>query len=144
MRAPLSFAAGLLGGLAVAGCLGGIVSYSLVKMTEAKVRRGWNLVPVVVYAKDVAAGDVVGFDQISQRSVPEQLVTSSVVKPDSASYVVNQPARVPALAGDVALWAHFEVPDRKLSAEATEACVKKFPPRRVASPGDIRAGLEGK
>ena len=49
-------------------------------------------------------GTVVTFDMISQRSVPEQFVTSSVVKPDSASYIVNQKVLVPLQAGDLLLW----------------------------------------
>ncbi len=106
--------AGWLGGrtpLAVAAVLGlfaGIVAYSAIKKKEADVRRGWNLVPVVVAAVDVAEGTPVTFDMISQRSVPEQFVTSSVVKPDSASYVVNQKVLVPVQAGDPLLWSQFE------------------------------------
>src|SRR5437764_3563118 len=73
----------------VLGLFAGIVAYSAIKKKEADVRRGWNLVPVVVAAVDIAEGTVVTFDMISQRSVPEQFVTSSVVKPDSASYVVK-------------------------------------------------------
>jgi pilus assembly protein CpaB len=97
--------------LAVAAVLAlcsGLVSYSAIKKKEADVRRGWNLVPVVVAATDVSEGTVITFDMISQRSVPEQFVTSSVVKPDSASYVVNQKVLVPVQAGDPLLWSQFE------------------------------------
>ena len=90
------------------GLLAGVVAYSAIRRQEAKVREGWNLVPVVVAATDIAEGIVVTFDMISQRSVPEQFVTSSVVKPDSASYVVNQKVLVPLQAGDPLLWSQFE------------------------------------
>jgi flagella basal body P-ring formation protein FlgA len=40
--------------------------------------------------------------------VPEQFVTTSVVKPDSASYIVDQKLLVPVQAGDPMLWSHFE------------------------------------
>jgi pilus assembly protein CpaB len=90
------------------GVFAGLVSWSAIKKKEADVRRGWNLVPVVVAAVDVAEGTVVSFDMISQRSVPEQFVTSSVVKPDSASYIVNQKVLVPVQAGDPLLWSQFE------------------------------------
>ena len=70
-------------------------------------RKGWNLVPVVVAAVDIAEGTTVTFDQISQRAIPEQFVTASVVKPEAASSVVNQVALVPILAGDPILWTHF-------------------------------------
>ncbi|MBL8956786.1 MAG: Flp pilus assembly protein CpaB [Myxococcaceae bacterium] len=100
-RAPLAIAA-------VLALCSGLVAYSSIKKKEADVRRGWNLVPVVVAAVDVGEGTVVTFDMISQRSVPEQFVTSSVVKPDSASYVVNQKVLVPVQAGDPLLWSQFE------------------------------------
>ncbi|KFE66412.1 Flp pilus assembly protein CpaB [Hyalangium minutum] len=92
----------------VLGLLAGVVAYSAIKKKEADVRRGWNLVPVVVASQDIPEGTVVNFDMISQRSVPEQFVTSSVVKPDSASYVVNQKVLVPLQAGDPLLWSQFE------------------------------------
>lgn len=92
----------------VLGLLAGIVAWSAIKKKEADVRRGWNLVPVVVAAQDVPEGTVISFDMISQRSVPEQFVTSSVVKPDSASYVVNQKVLVPLQSGDPLLWSQFE------------------------------------
>jgi pilus assembly protein CpaB len=92
----------------VLGLLAGVVAYSAIKKKESDVRRGWNLVPVVVAAQDIPEGTVVTFDMISQRSVPEQFVTSSVVKPDSATYVVNQKVLVPLQAGDPLLWSQFE------------------------------------
>jgi len=90
------------------GLLAGIVAYSAIKRKETEVRKGWNLVPVVVAVEDIAEGTVVTFDMVSQRSVPEQFVTSSVVKPDSASYVVNQKVLVPLQRGDPLLWSQFE------------------------------------
>jgi len=90
------------------GLFAGIIAYSAIKRQEARVRSGWNLVPVVVAAVDISEGTVVTFDMISQRAVPEQFVTSSVVKPDSASYVVNQKVLVPVQAGDPMLWSQFE------------------------------------
>ena len=92
----------------VLGLFAGLVAYSAIKKKEADVRKGWNLVPVVVAAVDINEGSVVTFDMISQRSVPEQFITSSVVKPDSASYVVNQKVLVPVQAGDPLLWSQFE------------------------------------
>jgi pilus assembly protein CpaB len=90
------------------GLFAGVIAYSAIKKKESDVRRGWNLVPVVVSAIDISEGTVVTFDMISQRSVPEQFVTSSVVKPDSASYIVNQKVLVPVQAGDPLLWSQFE------------------------------------
>jgi pilus assembly protein CpaB len=92
----------------VLGLLAGVIAYSAIKKKEADVRRGWNLVPVVVAAQDIPEGTVITFEMISQRSVPEQFVTSSVVRPDSASYVVNQKVLVALQAGDPLLWSQFE------------------------------------
>jgi pilus assembly protein CpaB len=90
------------------GLLAGIIAWSAIKKKESDVRRGWNLVPVVVASQDVPEGTVVTFEMINQRSVPEQFVTSSVVKPDSATYVVGQKVLVALQAGDPLLWSQFE------------------------------------
>ena len=66
------------------------------------------LVPVVVAAVDIKAGAVVTLEMISQRSAAPALATSSVIKPDSVSYIVNQKVRFPVLAGDLMLWSFFE------------------------------------
>ena len=84
------------------------VSFSAIQKQRNDVRKGWNLMPVVVAAVDVSEGTVVTMEMISQRSIPEQFVTSSVVKPDSASYIVNQKVLVALQAGDPLLWSQFE------------------------------------
>lgn len=106
---------GALVGMAVAGvllCAGTVVGYSWVKKKGADARKGWNLVPVVVAAVDIPDGTLVTMEMISQRSVPEQFVTASVVKPDSASYIVNQRVNVPLNAGDPLRWSDFETAKR--------------------------------
>jgi Flp pilus assembly protein CpaB len=104
---------GVLGFL-VSALVIGVGGYTWLKKKETDVRKGWNLVPAVVAAVDMSEGTVVGFEQISQRSVPEQFITSSVVKPDSASYIVNQRILVPVQAGDLMLWSQFETTKREL------------------------------
>jgi pilus assembly protein CpaB len=100
-KAPLFIAVTL-------GLVAGLIAWSAVKKKEADVRKGWNLVPVVVAAVDLSEGSVVTMEMVSQRSIPEQFITSSVVKPDSASYIVNQKVLVPVQAGDPLLWSQFE------------------------------------
>jgi pilus assembly protein CpaB len=100
-KTPLFIALGL-------GLLAGIIAWSAIKKKESDVRRGWNLVPVVVASADIPEGTVITFDMINQRSVPEQFVTSSVVKPDSATYVVGQKVLVALQQGDPLLWSQFE------------------------------------
>jgi len=69
---------------------------------------GGQPVPVVVAAMDIPEGTVVTFDHIQQRSAPQPFVTSSVVKPDSANYIVNARLLVPVQKGDMLLWSMFE------------------------------------
>ncbi|HVE82079.1 MAG TPA: SAF domain-containing protein [Myxococcales bacterium] len=99
---------GVLIGLFAGGVLIGLLSFYYVKKKADDARRGWNLVPVVVAAVDMPESTVVTIDNISQRMIPEQFVTSSVVKPESASHVVNQKILVPIQAGDPLYWTQFE------------------------------------
>ncbi len=92
----------------VLGLLAGVVAYSAIKKKESDVRKGWNLVPVLVANSEVPEGTVVTIDMISQRAVPDQFVTSSVVRPESVSYVVGQKILVPLQTGDPLLWSQFE------------------------------------
>ena len=92
----------------VLGLLAGVVSWTAIKKREHDVRQGWELVPVVVASREIPEGAVITNDMISQRAVPEQFVTSSVVKPESANYVIDQKVLVPLQAGDPLLWSQFE------------------------------------
>lgn len=98
---PLALAAGLM-------LMGFGVAWSALAKEKAEARRGWNLVPVLVATVDLSEGTVVTMEHLAQRSVPEQFVTSSVVKPDSASYVIGQKVQVAVAAGDPVLWNQFE------------------------------------
>jgi pilus assembly protein CpaB len=151
MKFLLGLLAGLGAGIFVAGLLGGAVGYAMIKRAESNARRGWNLVPVVVAARDIPGGEVVTFDAISQRAVPEQFVTSSWVRPDSASYVVNLRTMAPLKAGDGLAWSYFEgagVKDPLQNQIAIKACERElaqasdaFKPDRTAEA--IRARLKG-
>jgi pilus assembly protein CpaB len=92
----------------VLGVLAGAVAYLSIKKKEREVKAGWNLVPVVVASDSINEGTIITYDMISQRPIPEQFVTSSVIKPDSASYIVNQKVLVPLAPGDPLLWSQFE------------------------------------
>lgn len=92
----------------VLGLLAGVMAFLSVKKKEKEVKAGWNLVPVLVAADAVSEGTVITYDMIQQRAVPEQFVTSSVIKPDSASYIVGQKVLVALQAGDPLLWTQFE------------------------------------
>lgn len=100
-KTPLLVALGL-------GLLAGVVAFSAIKKREADARRGWNLVSVMVADQDIREGSTITSEMISPHPVPEQFVTSSVVKPDAVSYVFNQKVLVPIQAGDMLLWTQFE------------------------------------
>lgn len=69
---------------------------------------GAEFVPVVTAGYDIEEGTLVTFEMLQQRSMPAKFVTSSVVKPDSASYIIGQPINVAVQAGDTLLWSQFE------------------------------------
>ena len=106
----------------VLGVLAGAMAYLSVKKKEREVKAGWNLVPVLVASDAVTEGTVITYDMISQRAVPEQFVTSSVIKPDSANYIVGQKVLVPLQAGDPLLWSQFET---SKAAEKLSTIVQK-------------------
>lgn len=118
--------AGILAGFLVVGCLGGPASFFLERKLTQQGKHGWYLVPIVVWADDAEPGAVVTYEQISQRAVPEQFVTASFVKPDSASYVVGQVNHPAAKAGDPLLWSAFEkAGDAKACLETARAVAAK-------------------
>jgi pilus assembly protein CpaB len=99
---------GVTVGLMAGGFVSGFVGYQRVKKAEKDARSGWNLVPVTVAAQAIPEGTVVTFDMVAQRGVPEQFVTSSIVKPDATKFIINQRLNVPVQAGDLLLWSQFE------------------------------------
>src|SRR5438105_4565897 len=93
-----------------------------------------NDVSIVVASVDIPAGTVVTFDMISQRKVPAAVVTSSIVKPDSASYVVNQKIVFPVLAGDALYWSEFETTKDKVAAST---CARVMPAASGTAPEQV-------
>ena len=106
----------------ILGVLAGAFAFTAIKRKEKEVKAGWNLVPVIVANQDVGEGTVVTYEMVSQRPIPEQFVTSSVVKPDSASYIVGQKVLVPLQTGDALLWSQFET---SKAAEKLSTIVQK-------------------
>jgi pilus assembly protein CpaB len=92
----------------VLGLIAFVTGWSGLQKARSDVRKGWNLTPVVVASVDVSEGTVMTMEMVSQRSIPEQFVTSSVIKPDSASYVIGQKVMVALQAGDPLMWSQFE------------------------------------
>ncbi|WP_375771763.1 SAF domain-containing protein [Archangium gephyra] len=135
-RKPLHkglLAGGLVVGLGiglVAGMAGAwVLSFSLIEKAKQEVRAGWTFVPVVVANRDVAPGEVLKLNELAQRSIPEQLATSSLVRPDSSAYVVGQALTVPVQQGEPLRWAFFATATEELKPEETrlaEECQRAF------------------
>ncbi|MFY0526993.1 SAF domain-containing protein [Archangium gephyra] len=104
---------GLVGGVMVSG----IVAYNWAHNKAAKAREGWNLHPVIVASQDMEEGTVLTFDHVYQRSIPEQFVTRSIVRPSDADHIINKKLLVPVKAGDPMLWTHFEASPAKPAPE---------------------------
>jgi pilus assembly protein CpaB len=120
--------------------LAGSVAYLGIDRAKRQARAGWQLVPVIVAAQDVAEGTVIGADMLSQRPIPEQFVTSSVVKPDSASYLLGQRVLVPLQAGDAILWSQFET---SKASEKLSAVVQKKGRALTIDAGGARMSVGG-
>ena len=117
----------------VLGVAAGIAVTAIAGIPRLKKRTGCgDYVPVVVLAVDVPAGTPITFDMISQRSIPEALSTASLVKPDSASFVLHQRLLVGLKAGDMLRWGDFGV-DRLAVAPKTRAFTIALPPERMVS-----------
>ncbi|MFY0565216.1 SAF domain-containing protein [Archangium lansingense] len=112
-------AVGLGVGLVASGFGAGVLAYTLVKKAERESRAGWILVPVIVAKRDVAPVEALKLDDLAQRSIPEQLVTSSLVRPDSSAYVIGQSLTVPVQEGEPLRWAFFPVATEDLKPEET-------------------------
>lgn len=144
-KVAASAVGGALVGFLVAGCLGGPVAFVWERKLAHQKRAGWNLVPVVVAAVDIPAGALVTMEMVSQRSIPEQFVTASVVKPDSASYIIGAPVTVRMEAGDMMMWSFFEhaVPSRECAVLA-EQLVRQWKAPPSSGLGQLVGALKQK
>lgn len=97
---------------------------------EAETANPEAPVTVVIATRDLAVGEVVTSGDLAQLEVPAKYVTSSVVKPDSASYIVDQKVQVPVLKGDFILWSAFET---TTVGEASQKCFEVGAPGKTAA-----------
>ncbi len=100
-RSPLLFAA--LFALAAA-----VATWFALARTREKARAGWDLVPVLVAAKQLPEGSLVSVELLAKSALPEQFATPSVVRPESLSLVEGQRLKMALRPGDLLLWSHFE------------------------------------
>jgi Flp pilus assembly protein CpaB len=94
-----------------------------------------SLVPIVLAARDLPAGSAVTWGDLTQSSIPADQVSSSVIKPDAASYIDNQKLLLPVLAGDPMQWSFFEI----RHGELLDPCEKLSDKDTVAEQQVVRA-----
>ena len=90
-----------------AGCAALAFSIGLAVRPPCRHENPRSLVPVVVAAVDVPPGTPLTYDMLSQRSMPEMYVVSSMVKPDAASHLLGGKSLRPIAAGELLLWNDF-------------------------------------
>jgi Flp pilus assembly protein CpaB len=79
-----------------------------------------GLVSIVVAGRDLPAGTVLTFEDLMQRAVPEELVTTSIARHDSASFLINSVLVHPLLEGDPVQWSFTLIGPK----DVYEGCVK--------------------
>ena len=122
----------------VLGLLAGSVAYLGIQREKSRVKAGWNLVPVIVAAQDLPEGTVVGFEMLSQRPIPEQFVTNSVLRPEEASVMIGAKVSGPVQAGDPVTWQSMADGATKEECEKVCAWAAEADPARKQK---IREGL---
>jgi len=140
-------------GLPLFGVIVGEVGLSLLKKGERDAKANWHLVPVVVAGRDLAPGSKLTTGELSYRVMPREMLTSSVVMPESAEHVLNQPLTVPVRDGDPLQWSFFltGVPPREgiEGVEIANGCTdaarrsRRFAPSHESLDAEIRGRLAG-
>lgn len=78
-------------------------------------------VVIVIAMRDMAAGERVTWEDVAQILVPREWVTTSYVKPDSVSFIIEQQVLLPVMKGDVLTWSLFETSKSPISASCAKA-----------------------
>lgn len=139
----LGACSGLVLGAVGAQTFATVVGYAAVTSKERDDRSDWHLAPVVVAARDLGVRAPLTIEDVSQRSIPEQLVSAAIVKPEEAGSIINQRLLMFAAAGEPLRWSMIWLPDDSPSAsyEAREACASAAPSTNVDSNAAIRTRI---
>ncbi len=80
--------------------LGLALGFLTVKKKAREVRAGWNLTPVLVASRDLAAGAFLTSDAVSEMPVPEQFVTASLFRDRTRSRALGRTLVGPVKRGE--------------------------------------------
>jgi pilus assembly protein CpaB len=92
----------------VLGVLAGIMAMFALSNKEKQIRRGWNLQEVVVASEDVTEGSRLELSMIAKRTIPEQFITKSTIRPKDVEKILGQTIVVNLHTGDPLQWSHFQ------------------------------------
>ncbi|MFO0599890.1 MAG: hypothetical protein U0228_31565 [Myxococcaceae bacterium] len=134
------------------GTLAGLAASFAVEYQQLRAARGIGPLEPVVVAQSPLAGDAtVKIEDVSQHPVPARWATNSLIKPDSASYVLNQALAVPVASGQPLQWAFFSTPtadgvpaEEEVLAECERELDRRGVPRNARTVSELRALLGGK
>ncbi len=140
----MAFLVCLLVSAGAVGALGtlGVTLYA--KSVERSVRRGWLLVPVVVAARDLGPGTRLSVDLLTQRAIPDTLVTSADVRPEAITDLLGRRLAVPVAGGEplrVSFVAEPTGSDAARDADVLDACADEVSRRWRG--GEVHPALPG-
>ncbi|MBE2248077.1 MAG: SAF domain-containing protein [Myxococcus sp.] len=101
MARPRSFGLGVLLGASLGALLGVGLAFGLVQASVARGNYTWAPVPVLVAAREVAAGATLTDADLVESTFPEPLVTQSCATPETRDRFVGKPVRWRLLPGVV-------------------------------------------
>jgi Flp pilus assembly protein CpaB len=122
----LSALVGVLGAAVVTS----IVGFPVITAKQKDARSGWNPKPVLLVSHDVAAGELLSSDALSDGVLPEQFVSASTVAPGDRSIVIGQKTGMPLKSGDALVWGAFIT---AVDASRNSACIEQIRPSATAA-----------
>ena len=99
--------------------------WTRVELPQRASASDFKMVPVVMAATDLEEGTIITFEMLVQRSMPENYVTTSIVRPDAASYIIGQKLAVPVQQGDPLLWTQFQTAKQVEGSTTVKVLVAK-------------------
>jgi Flp pilus assembly protein CpaB len=68
----------------------------------------WNFMPVLVFARELPAGAIVGYDDLAKMQLLEPFVTPSLIKVSEVETLIGRRLHHPVERGDLVLHSSFE------------------------------------
>lgn len=113
------FLGALIGFLVSCVGVGALVARNIPKRMQA-ARHGWALQPILILSRDVAAGEKLADEDLSEIRIPEQFIPESFVQPADRRAVVGRAVTLGMVKGDVLAWPAFA---QQASREQVRACL---------------------